>query len=192
MSSVADNRINEIVQGLAKVLEVAIIHQKSAEDSISEVNGASHKLKQQAQEIKGKIQEEIRQGIQTSVNQDFKDSLEKSANNVFEALLGKFETANLNAVRCAETYREATVACQQTMDRAIWKVVALAVGVSVISGLGVLWSLKQFLPENSQNISLLQKNQITYCSDGSEKRLCAKIDEKTKLKGGYRYILVKK
>jgi hypothetical protein len=74
----------------------------------------------------------------------------------------------------------------------IWKVIALAVGVSAITGLVVGWSLKQFFPENSQNISLLQKNQITYCNDGIKKHLCAKIDEKTKTKSGYRYILMKK
>jgi hypothetical protein len=188
MSSNADSRIDEIVQGLGRVLEVAINHQHTAEISIDSINKTSENLNQQVQTLKGQIYKEIH----ASLKKEIGDSLEKSSEDVFKALLEKFEAANLNAGQCTEAYLVATMKCQQTMRWAIWKVVALSVGVSVITGLGVAWSLKQFLPEKSENISLLQKNKITYCSAGGKKRLCAKIDEKTKTKDGYRFILMKK
>jgi hypothetical protein len=166
MSSDTDDRIDLIVKGLEQVLRIAIQHQQVAEESIQDLNAISADLHQRVKTIEGTIQ--------ISVNQNIRSSLENSVNHVFEALLKKFEVANVNAIECAKTYQEATMTCQQIMRWAIWKVVALAGGVSVIVsiiiGLVVEGRIKQFLSENSQNISLLEKTQIDYCMDGKKKR----------------------
>jgi hypothetical protein len=191
MSSNIDERIDQIVDGLAQVLQTAITHQKTAINSVAQLDNVSKNLSQKIERLEGQIRDEI----QSSVQQEIEGSLKNSFENVFNELLEKFKTANVNAIQAANTYHQANEQCQKTMSLSIWGVCALAAGVSgVISMIFTIIAINFLMPYFFSNLSmtdLLSASQITDCSDGKKKRLCAKIDEKIKVKDGYRYVLMK-
>jgi flagellar biosynthesis chaperone FliJ len=191
MDSNTDERIDEIVNGLAQVLKVAITHQETASASVNSLDALLRNLSQKIQAL----EDQVRNEIQSSVNNEIEQPLRNASNEVFQELLNKFETANKNAIEAADTYRQATEQCAKTMNCSTWRVCALAASVSgLLAIILTAIAINNWIPwlfANKTRADLLSLSQIIECSDG--KRLCVRVDEKTKAdKNGYRYVLMKK